>query len=75
MKSLDDYTVVVTPDDGTWLAYVPAIEGLHAVASTSAEARRELENVFQMIVEEYSEKGLPLPDDISELVAVAVGER
>ena len=73
MKTLDDYTVVVTPDDGTWLAYAPAIDGLYAVGNSAAEARRELDYVFQMIIEEYEERGEPLPEDVGELMPVAVG--
>ncbi len=31
MRSLHDYTVVLRPDDnGTFVAYVPAIDGCHA---------------------------------------------
>jgi predicted RNase H-like HicB family nuclease len=73
MKTLADYTVVVTPDDGTFVAYVPAIEGCYAVANTPEEARRELDFVFEMFVEEFAEVGKTLPPDVKELVAVAGG--
>jgi predicted RNase H-like HicB family nuclease len=56
MKSLADYTIVVRPDDnGTFVAYLPAIQGCHAWGETSESARCELQNVFDMIVEEYLE--------------------
>jgi predicted RNase H-like HicB family nuclease len=53
MKSLQDYTIVIHPDDNnTFVAYVPAIPGCHAWGKTSDEASAELINVFQMIQEE-----------------------
>ena len=54
MKSLQDYTVVIRPDDNnTFVAYVPAIEGCHAWGETSEAAKAELDRVFAMILEEY----------------------
>jgi predicted RNase H-like HicB family nuclease len=70
-KSIADYTVVVRPDDATFVAYVPAIDGCHAVAGTPELARAELDHVFAMICEEYEERGSPLPRDVAELVAYA----
>lgn len=58
MPSLESYTVVLRPDDnGTFVAYVPAIEGCHAWGQTQKEARIELVNVFEMIRDEYREEG------------------
>ncbi|MGK7948167.1 MAG: type II toxin-antitoxin system HicB family antitoxin [Xenococcaceae cyanobacterium] len=72
MKTLQDYTIVIRPDDnGTFVAYVPAIEGCHAWGETSAAARAELDNVFSMIQEEYQEKGNPLPQDVELIIANA----
>ena len=52
---LEQYTIVVRPDDnGTFAAYVPAIEGCHAWGKTAEDARSELANVFEMIREEYA---------------------
>ena len=73
MTGLNSYTVVVMPDDGTFLAYVPAIEGCHAVAATPEEARREFDFVFEMVAEEYAERGEALPPDVRELVAAGAG--
>ena len=57
MKSLQDYTTVIRPDDnGTFVAYVPAIAGCHAWGQTPDEARAELANVFEMIRDEYQEE-------------------
>ena len=50
MPELYEHTVVTKPDDnGTFVAYVPAIPGCHAVGKTPDEARAELTNVFSMI--------------------------
>ena len=57
MKSLEDYTVIIRPDDnGTFVAYVPAISSCHAWGQTLLGARTELVNVFKMIQEEYAEQ-------------------
>lgn len=72
MPSLESYTVVLRPDDnGTFVAYVPAIEGCHAWGQTQEEARTELANVFDMICEEYMEEGKSLPGDVELAVAHA----
>lgn len=56
MKSLTDYTIVICPDDNnTFVAYVPAIKGCHAWGETETEARLELNNVFEMIQEEFNQ--------------------
>jgi predicted RNase H-like HicB family nuclease len=50
MKTLQAYTIVIRPDDnGTFVAYVPAIPGCHAWGQTSEVARAELGHVFDMI--------------------------
>ena len=72
MRNLHQYTVVIRPDDnGTFVAYVPAIPGCHAVGRTPAEAQVELAQVFEMIVEEYSQEGRALPPDVPALIANA----
>lgn len=71
MKSLVDYTIIVRPDDNnTYVAYIPAIEGCHAWGKSEQEARLELNNVFDMILEEYLEQDKILPDDV-EIKVVA----
>lgn len=71
-KTIRDYTVIIRPDDnGTFVAYVPAIEGCHAWGQTPDEARTELDNVFDMIVEEYAHAGRALPPDVEVQVARA----
>ncbi len=72
MKSLQDYTVVIRPDDnGTFVAYVPAIPGCHAWGQTSDEAHASLPDVFEMIQQEYAEQGRSLPEDVELVVANA----
>jgi predicted RNase H-like HicB family nuclease len=72
MKFLADYTIVVRPDDnGTFVAYVPAIKSCHALGATAEEARNELQNVFDMIAEEYAESGQAMPQDVELMVAHA----
>jgi len=70
MKRLYDYTVVLRPEDnGTFVAFVPAIPGCHAWGKTPEEAQTELLNVFDMIREEHEEKGCMLPDDVKAIHA------
>jgi predicted RNase H-like HicB family nuclease len=56
VKTPLDYQVVCRRDDnGSYVAYVPAIDGCHAIGRTPQEAQRELQNVFDMIAEEIDE--------------------
>ncbi len=72
MKTLFDYQVVCKRDDnGSYVAYVPAIEGCHAIGATPAEAQRELQNVFEMIADEFAQSGKPLPNDVELTVGHA----
>ena len=72
MKSLQDYTIVIRPDDnGTFVAYMPAILGCHAWGETADAARTELANVFDMIREEYVEARKVLPEDVELLITHA----
>ena len=66
---LEDYkTVLYRQEDGSWVAEIPAIPGCYALMPTREAALAELSNVFQMLAEEYSEKGVPLPADTTEIV-------
>ena len=56
--TLDDYkTVLYRQEDGSWVAEAPAISGCYALMPTREEALSELVHVFELIVEEYREKG------------------
>jgi predicted RNase H-like HicB family nuclease len=66
---IDDYkTILYSQEDGSWVAEIPAISGCNALMPTREEALAELTRVFEMISEEYREKGLPLPADTTEIV-------
>ena len=66
---LEDYkTVLYRQEDGSWVAEVPAIQGCYALMPTREKALLELTNVFRMIAEEYSEKGIALPADTTEIL-------
>jgi predicted RNase H-like HicB family nuclease len=72
MRSLRNYTIVLRPDDnGTFVAYVPAVAGCHAWGQTSEEAQAELVHVFEMIRDEYQEAGQELPEDVEMAVTHA----
>jgi predicted RNase H-like HicB family nuclease len=70
MARLEEYTIVIRPDDnGTFVAYVPAISSCHAWGHTPEEARSELVHVFEMIQTEYAQEGRPLPADVELTIA------
>ena len=72
MGNFHRYTLVIRPDDnGTFVAYLPAVSGCHAIGRTPDEAQAELVKVFEMIAEEYKEEGRTLPTDVPALVADA----
>lgn len=65
MTQLADYKIVLyRQPDGSWVAYVPAIPGCHAIMPTREETLAELENVFDMIREEFEEENKELPEDV-----------
>ena len=67
--TLHDYkTVLYRQEDGSWVAEIPAIPGCYALMPTREVALVELTNVFEMIAEEYREKGTSLPTDTTEIV-------
>ena len=69
MKHLQDYRAVIyRQQDEAWVAEVPAISGCYALMPTRQEAIAELARVFEMIREEYAEKGDPLPVDSTEVL-------
>jgi len=66
---VDDYkTVLYRNHPDGWVAEIPAIPGCYALMPTRAEALEELARVFDVIAEEYREKGLPLPADTTEIL-------
>jgi len=66
---VEDYkTILYRQEDGSWVAEIPAIPGCYALMSSRQEALAELNNVFEMIAEEYRDKRIPLPADTTEIV-------
>lgn len=61
------FPVVVEADEDVWRAYVPDLEaeGAATWGTTREEALRNIQEVMQMIVEEYLEDGKPLPDYVT----------
>jgi predicted RNase H-like HicB family nuclease len=56
---LEDYkTVLYRQQDGSWVAEISAISGCYALMQTREAALAELSNVFDLIAQEYREKGL-----------------
>lgn len=68
MKVKDYKTVLYRQEDGSWVAEIPAISGCYALMPRREEALGELVKVFEMIAQEYREKGLSLPADTTEIV-------
>lgn len=65
----DDYKVILyRQQDGSWVAEIPAISGCYALMPTREAALAELSAVFNLIAEEYRDKGLTLPSDTTEIV-------
>lgn len=64
----DDKTILYRQEDGSWVADMPAVPGCYALMPAREQALAELSNVFRMIAEEYSEKGIALPADTAEIL-------
>lgn len=67
--SMENYKIVLyRQEDNSWVAEIPAISGCYALMPTREQALQELSGVFQMISEEYKEKGITLPADTTEIM-------
>jgi predicted RNase H-like HicB family nuclease len=66
------FKVVVEPDEGGWHAYCPALKAQGAVTqgSTYEDALKNINEVVQMIVDELTEDGVPIPSGPSEEVEI-----
>lgn len=61
----DDYQMILKRDtNGSYVAYLPAIEGCQAWGENRYSAENELFYVFEMIAEEYAASGKLLPQDV-----------
>jgi predicted RNase H-like HicB family nuclease len=69
LMTFENYKIVLyRQEDGSWVAEIPAISGCYALMPTREQALEELSGVFQMVAEEYKEKGLTLPSDTTEIM-------
>ena len=63
-----DYEIVLYPNHPNgWVAEIPALPSCYALMDTKEEALLELENVFEMVREEYAGRGEMLPRDLTEI--------
>jgi len=67
------YTIVVEPDENGWLAHIPALPACYAPGDSVEEALRELQVVYEMILEEFAEEGRPLPPDVAVTASARTG--
>jgi len=68
MKFEDYKTISYQQDDGSWVAEIPALPSCYALMNTREEALSELRLVFEMVEEEFRERGLSLPPDSGEVL-------
>ena len=67
--SVNDYQIVLyRQEDGAWVAEIPSVPGCYALMPTREEALKELDKIFEMILEEYRESGRTLPRDTTEVL-------
>jgi len=67
--ALDDYKVLLYRNQPSgWVAEVPSIPGCYALMPTRGEALLELEQLFEMLEVEYSDRSVALPADTIEIV-------
>jgi predicted RNase H-like HicB family nuclease len=67
MRFRDYKAILYRQKEGSWAAEIPAISGCYARMPTRAEALGERANVFDMIAEEYRDKGRPHPAYSTEI--------
>lgn len=62
------FPIVIEPDEDRWSAYIPELvsQGGATWGYTKEDALRNIQEVGQMIVEEFLEEGKPLPSSVRE---------
>jgi predicted RNase H-like HicB family nuclease len=66
---IDNYkTILYRQENGGWVAEIPGIPGGYALMETREAALAEFTKVFEMIAEQYREKGKSLPTDTTAIV-------
>ena len=71
------FRVVVEPDEDKWAVYCPALLKYAATSwgDTREEALRNIQEVIEMIVQELTEDGEPIPEPPAEEVTVSTEPR
>lgn len=70
-KTLDKRTVLLyTDEDGYFVAEVPSLPGCISQGETLEEALENIQEAIELHIEVLQERGLPVPVDNIEVVAV-----
>jgi len=64
VKTLFDYQVVCRRDDNAAMLLTFLLSRVVTQLESPEEALKGLQNVFDMISEEFSQRGTPLPNDV-----------
>ncbi|MFN4034260.1 MAG: type II toxin-antitoxin system HicB family antitoxin [Fimbriimonadales bacterium] len=63
--------VILYPgEDGYWVAECPSLPGCVSQGKTKQEALENIKEAIELYIEALQERGLPVPDDRVEVVAV-----
>lgn len=63
--------VILYPgEDGYWVAECPSLPGCVSQGKTKQEALENIKEAIELYIEVLQERGLPVPDDRVEVVAV-----
>ena len=71
------FRVVVEPDEDRWMAYCPALDQYAAETwgYIKEEARKNIEEVIRMVLEEMAEEGQPIPGESGEAMISSPEQR
>ena len=71
------FRVVVEPDEDKWAVHCPALLKYAATSwgDTQEEALKNIQEVIEMIVQELTEDGEPIPEEPAEEVTVSTEPR
>lgn len=69
-----NFQVIVEPEDGVFVTYVPALDFASTYGSTRAEALSRTEELIRGYIEAAKKEGIPLTftDDRAELVDLSL---
>jgi predicted RNase H-like HicB family nuclease len=58
---MQQFTVIIEPDEDAFHAYVPILPGCHSFGATVEEARSNIVEAIALHIESMQEDGEPLP--------------